>query len=104
MSHATHMNESPRKHIRRFPKYVTNLLVSEESVIVLWEKGLIDERICIWLDQLAGINQLMLESQKHEYHAMLLGVCIYICICIYICVCTYMYMYIYMCVYICVYV
>ena len=27
--------------IRRFPKHVANLLVSEESVIVLWEKGLV---------------------------------------------------------------
>ena len=94
-------------HISRFPKYVANLLVSEESVIVLWEKGLIDERICIWLDRLADINQLLLESQKHEYRAMLLGVCIciyvyvYIYVCIHICICIYICVYI--CVYICIY-
>ena len=59
--------------IKRFPKHIANLLVSEESVIVLWEKGLIDKQICLWLEKMVEINQILTESQKHEYKAMVLG-------------------------------
>lgn len=59
--------------IKRFPKHVANLLVSDESVIVLWEKGLIDKQICRWLEKMVEINLTMAESQKHEYKAMMLG-------------------------------
>jgi len=59
--------------IKRFPKHVANLLVSEESVLVLWEKGLIDKQICQWLLTMTEINQILTESQKHEQKAMIMG-------------------------------
>jgi hypothetical protein len=59
--------------IKRFPKHVINLLVSDESVIVLWEKGLIDKSICLWLDEMVEINQLMDKAQKQMVKASSLG-------------------------------
>jgi len=40
---------------------------------VLWEKGLIDKRICVWLETMVEINQELTESQKHEHKAVILG-------------------------------
>lgn len=57
----------------RFPKHVQNLVASEESVIVLWEKGLIDERICQWVMKIDKVNAKIKQSLKHEAHATSLG-------------------------------
>ena len=59
--------------IKRFPKHVVNLIVSEESVVVLWEKGLIDIKICQWLDQMTEINVMLEQAQRHKQKASVLG-------------------------------
>lgn len=59
--------------IWRFPKHVQNLVVSDESVIVLWEKGLVDSRICGWVERVDAINVMTKQSLRHEANATEMG-------------------------------
>lgn len=56
----------------RFPKHLQNFLSSEESPIVLWEKGLSDPKICGWISRMSEINNMiksaeMLNEKAAEY-------------------------------------
>eukprot|EP00960_Hanusia_phi_P043507 756089-Hanusia_phi.AAC.2 len=50
--------------LRRFPRHVQNLIVAEEPVLVLWEKGVIDPQICKWLDTLSDILRMYRKSRE----------------------------------------
>jgi len=59
--------------IWRFPKHAQNLVISDESAIVLWEKGLIDARICGWVERMDEANLTTKLSLRHEANATEMG-------------------------------
>jgi hypothetical protein len=59
----------------QFPKHVQNMIASDESVIILWEKGLTDATVCSWVQRIDEANALIRQSLKHEERATELGEC-----------------------------
>ncbi len=59
----------------QFPKHVQNMIATDESVIILWEKGLTDATVCSWVQRMDEANALIRESLKHEERATELGEC-----------------------------